>query len=105
MLPQRRKGAKPAGLQEAFFASLRLCGRKFFSLFITSLPAFLRRFRQVVQHQAIRVSKILLHDSLNISRRDSLESFEICIYARRIAEQHRRFSECERFTVARLTLA
>src|SRR6185369_17791109 len=32
ILPQRRKGAKPAGLQEPFFAPLRLCGK--YSLFL-----------------------------------------------------------------------
>src|SRR6185369_8640799 len=93
-LTQRRSGATPAGFQVGSVAPLRRCGRKFFSLFITSLPALLCRFRQVVQHQTVRVSEILLHHPLNISRRDGLQSLEICIDSRRIAEQYRRLTEC-----------
>ena len=65
----------------------------------------LRRFRQVVQHQTVRISKVLLHHALNVRGSDCLQSREIRIHSRRISEQHRSFTERERFSVARLTLA
>ena len=55
--------------------------------------------------ETVRIREILFHHSLYVRGSHCLQPREIGIDARRIAKQHRRFSERQSFAVTRLEFA
>src|SRR6266545_2525319 len=63
-----------------------------------------RRFRQVINHQTIGGSKILLHNALYVSGGHRLEFSQIGIHTVWISEQHCGGAKRQRFAIARFAL-
>jgi hypothetical protein len=102
-----RKGAR-AQRKTLILLSSRLCafaGKTPSIKDAALLPLLLRRFRQIVQNQSVRVREVFFHHALNVGGGDSLQPIEISIHASGISQQDRRLSQCECLAVACFALA
>src|SRR5215213_6133256 len=95
---QEKEDAKANLSLRSFLPPLRLCGKNTFAIMLLTL--LLRRFRQVVQNQSIRIREVFLHHALYVGGCHSLQPIEIGIDTRRISQQHRCLPQSESLAVA-----